>query len=81
VTICKFCGLPGTWKNTPKGWRLFDEHGWMHLCSPPKKRKPFLRWYGPRNSRTEAVLAEPNPDPDTPAGLYEEPRFKHWSTL
>jgi hypothetical protein len=38
-----------------------------------KKSGAFLRWYGPRAGRTEALLVETQIDPDTPAALHHEP--------
>lgn len=95
MTKCKYCGASAEWVFTEYGWRLHDDAG-KHICTAvmpgpvvgrqsAKQRKKnkgaFLRWYGPRGARTEAVLVEPLPDPDTPAGLYLEPVHKHWRTL
>lgn len=63
--------------------------GSVHRCSEYEAAKPrspsvakrksaaakgaFLRWYGPRSGRVEALLVEPSPGMDTPAGFYLEP--------
>lgn len=78
-----------------KGWRLLNPNGTVHRCSeyhafyarnnpaPPRKKKSkhgaFLRVYGPKGTRTHAVLIQTRePLPGTPeamaAELDNEPR-------
>ena len=75
-----------TWVQEADGrWALVNADGARHTCpefyqhrpqlpSVAKRKKAktgaFLRWYGPRTARAEAMLVETNIDPDSPAGFY-----------
>jgi len=35
--VCKYCGCDGLdWRNTERGWRLYDLRGNVHLCRTKK---------------------------------------------
>ncbi len=85
------------WKQNLAGdWALMAPDGFRHQCpeyraaktSAPtamkrKKAKTgaFLRWYGPKGARAEAVLVETRIGDDTPAAFYLEPTISSFDEV